>query len=370
MNRNVFVVNTQHHSTISLNSRILWAGVLFLNDLCLKDILSKELFLKDLSIKNLLSRFNRVFFKRHTVSLLLNVLLLLTTSSLSASQQVSDNPSRQSADNSITSNDDSSGQTGWRFSAAIGLGAISNPLIDSDDIIVPLIPKIGYQGEEFFLDNLTMGYKAIDDEHYTVYLLSYLNSDFLYFPTASNSVQAFGWFSEVTGIEPRSGRDRFISFGDYRLNDRYASYMAGAELHWPLHKSGKLNVRIAKDIAKVHYGYEYKLEYVNQSYWHDWYLENKIGVVKKSSELSNYYYGVTIDETPEGLGNIAQQNLSYQADSAVIPYYTLNTNTPINDSWTFLIALKYEHLPSEITKSPIVNDDYVVSTFVGWGYDF
>lgn len=321
--------------------------------------------------KDLLTQFNSLQFVRHKISLLLSVILLLNTSFLSANQQASDYSSLQSSKTeAIQSSDNSNDQSGWRFSTAIGLGAISNPLIDSDDVIFPLIPKLGYQGDRFFLDNLTMGYKAFDDERYTIYLLGYLNSDFLYFPTASNSIKAFGWFSEVTGIEPRSGRDMFISFGDYRLNDRYASYMAGIELKWSLHESGKLNLRVAKDIAKVHYGYEYKLEYVNQSYWRDWYIEQKVGAVKKSSKLTDYYYGVTIEETPEGLGSIAQQNLSYQASSAVIPYYTLNSNTPINDAWTFLIALKLENLPNQITQSPIVDDDYVVSTFIGWGYDF
>lgn len=298
---------------------------------------------------------------------LVSALLLLASSTLySADKEVSEQADCESCTDTHK----------WNIGVALGAGVITNPLATEGDIYFPLVPRISYYGDDFFIDNLTLGYTAYKSSNLRLYITGKLNSDFYYFEGANDTVKAFAYFSQVTGIRRTDGQDPLLNFGDYQLRERKASYLLGPEMVWQIDETKSLKLDVRKDITRIHYGEEASIEFKYASYIEDWYFEQRIGATWKSAEVNNYYYGILFDETPtelptgETMPNRFRQNLTYTAKESVTPYLALNVSTPVSENWTFLTSFKIEYLDDTITSSPLVNKDYSISTFVGWGYEF
>lgn len=264
----------------------------------------------------------------------------------------------------------------WNVGVAIGAGVITNPLAIEDDIYFPLVPRISYYGDKFFLDNLTLGYTAYQSSSLRLYITGKLNSDFLYFEGATDTVKAFAYFSQVTGIRRTDGMDPLLNFGDYHLNDRKASYLLGPELVWQFDETKSLKLDVRKDISRIHYGQEASVEFKYANYIEDWYFEQRFGVTWKSAEVNDYYYGISFEETPtelptgQTMPDRYRENLTYKANETVTPHLALNVSTAVSENWTFLTSIKVEFLDDAVINSPLVDQDYSISAFVGWGYEF
>ncbi|WP_223668600.1 MipA/OmpV family protein [Kangiella shandongensis] len=264
----------------------------------------------------------------------------------------------------------------WHLGLALGAGLITNPTSIEGDVYFPVVPKISYYSDNFFIDNLTLGYTTFDTADFKLDLTGKLNSDFYYFEGASNTTKAFALFSEVTGIRRTDGLDPLLNFGDYQLRDRKASYLVGPELTWKLNDTVSMKFDARKDVSRIHYGAQATVEFQYINSLQDWYFEQRIGVTWKSKEVNNYYYGISFEETPDELPtgqampNIFRENLTYTAKDSFTPYLAFNFNTPVSDDWTFLTSLKVEFLDNTITESPLVDTDYAIFTFIGWGYAF
>ena len=83
----------------------------------------------------------------------------------------------------------------------------------------------------------------------------------------------------------------------------------------------------------------------------------------QSGQLTNYYYGV------RGVEATAARP-AYKVDSAVLLQVGMRASYRLTDAWSLTGQVAVTRLADEISDSPIVEDDYVASGFLGIGYRF
>jgi outer membrane protein len=84
-------------------------------------------------------------------------------------------------------------------------------------------------------------------------------------------------------------------------------------------------------------------------------LTASVGVTWKSAAIVNYYYGSA------GI---------YAPGSALNPFIKLGYTLPMAGKWRFSAFAEYERLGNAIANSPIVEERYVATAFVGAIYTF
>ena len=249
----------------------------------------------------------------------------------------------------------------WNFSISIGLGLRTNPLFESNNIPLVILPEFSYYGDRFFIDNLDIGYTVFDTEKSNLNLIATPSFDSVFFNRwdpgnlfvnlASNAGNSF--------TTPDQSEDNFTQINPDELSKRKFSYLAGLEYSQDF-KNGLLQISLLKDITDTHSGKEIRFAYA-YSFSHS--FSTTLGFTWKDKNMTDYYYGVNPDEIIDDRG-------AYQASASFNPFVrvSFNTETGNNDSWRY--SLEYQKTDSQITKSPIVNDDYVVTFFVGKRFRF
>ena len=86
-------------------------------------------------------------------------------------------------------------------------------------------------------------------------------------------------------------------------------------------------------------------------------------MIWQSGQLANYYYGVRGSEA-----TVARP--AYKADSSLLLQAGVSADYPLNAHWSINARAVLTRLADEISDSPIVEDDYIVSGFIGVGYRF
>jgi outer membrane protein len=80
-------------------------------------------------------------------------------------------------------------------------------------------------------------------------------------------------------------------------------------------------------------------------------------------KLATYTYGVLPNEARAGLA-------AYSVNEALIPTIAINANYAVNDHTSLVGGLTADFLPDNVTSSPIVKRDYVVSVMLGLRHGF
>ena len=239
----------------------------------------------------------------------------------------------------------------WDVSVSLGYGQVESIIKNVEDYNLYLLPNISYYGEDFFVENTTLGYSLYEGQDLYVDLVGLLNRDGLYF-----KLEDFGIFSAL-GINPVRGRD-VVDI------DRDLSYLAGLSATY--HVLG-LDIRggYYHDITDVHGGYEVSFSIAKHfSLTDNWTLDLKTTALHKSKKLLDYYYTIRREEaftrrpfyTPNSPGN------SYS--------WTVNSEYSFNENWSAHLLLNRVVLPNEITNSIIVGNKRPNTYFLGVKYTF
>jgi signal transduction histidine kinase len=69
----------------------------------------------------------------------------------------------------------------WNVSLALGAGVRSNPLVHGQDLPLVVVPQISYYGKRFYIDNLDVGFTAVDGETNTLSLIATPGYDRIFF---------------------------------------------------------------------------------------------------------------------------------------------------------------------------------------------
>lgn len=265
----------------------------------------------------------------------------------------------------------------WQLSLGIGAGVRTNPVEDTPDIPLFLVPEVSYTGERLFIDNLDFGLFLWESSNQQLNLLATPSYDQVYFHRWSPS----NFFINVNNFATAAkdgdeGENIPVIDTDYNtelvapgfrdmqerdLRDRHTAGMGGLEYYWytPL-----VDVQLVylSDFTAVHYGEEARISL--GKYWaggrHQ--VSTSIGAVWQSSEIINYYYGVTLPE--------ADERGPYAADAAWTPLVSVDWNYQLTERWDLRLLANYRQLPNEISASPLINDNKVITVFIGGVYHF
>ncbi|KGK00395.1 MipA/OmpV family protein [Thalassotalea sp. ND16A] len=245
----------------------------------------------------------------------------------------------------------------WEFGLAAGIGGITNPLKDADDIFLPVIPQVSYYGDRFFLENTDLGFSLIENEKFNVNLYGRFNEDKRYFPNADTTDIVFtslGWKLDPT-----------IKVGhtaEIKLKSRHLTYLAGLQFHYH-HQNYHGKLSLLTDISNVHHGEEAEFSFGKTWQQDDWLLDLGFGLLWKSQQIVDYYYGLKPVE-------VSDKRDEYYPDASLTPYLKLVYQYAISEKVKFITSVKIDKMDSERYRSPLVNDRYINSFFMGFAYDF
>lgn len=264
----------------------------------------------------------------------------------------------------------------WELSLGVGAGVRTNPLEATPDIPLVLIPQVNYNGERFFIQNLDFGFILWESETQQLNLLATPSYDQVYFHRWSPSnffIDSNGFATTGKGSNDDdlpvidTGGDKELiapGFKDVQtrqLRDRHMAGLGGFEYSVTT-ALVDVQLQYVTDFTGVHDGDEVRLALAK--YWatgrHQ--ISASVGAIWQSSEVINYYYGVTQPE--------ADLRGTYSTDAALTPVARMEWNYQLTERWDLRFLANYRQLPDEISASPLINDNKVITVFIGGVYHF
>lgn len=150
------------------------------------------------------------------------------------------------------------------------------------------------------------------------------------------------------------------------IQDRDNSFMAGVTFRQAVLR-GTLNATLQTDISGEHDGQRALLGWSTPIASHErkkWQLNAGVEVEYLSDKFANHYYGISLQEAT------VSDFAFYQADAIVQPAITVGGYYSFNQRWRLIGNLRATALASDITDSPIIDSDYLMSAVVGVTYLF
>lgn len=253
----------------------------------------------------------------------------------------------------------------WDLGVALGYGLRSNPLKDFDDTPIYMVPTFAYYGDRWYLDNGNFGYTLTEKEMYTINLATSFSTDSAYFhrwdPSniflaggstfETNSVTSAGLFSRGEQVPSISA-----------LEKRRFTYLGGLEA-FIYTRAGIINFSLAHDTLNVHQGTEAQLKWIYNLPVQDWNFEFALRLDWKSEEIVDYYYGIRESESP-------YWRQHFKAKSALNAGVELTSNYVLTQHWDLLLLARYTHIANAIADSPLLNEKYTSTFYIGSSYRF
>jgi outer membrane protein len=251
----------------------------------------------------------------------------------------------------------------WDLGIAIGWGQKSNPLRDFDDIPLFFIPTVAYYGEHWFFDNGNLGYTLAEQESFTINLVTSYSLDRAYFyqwdPSniflnRGTQVEAKAINSMVLSTEPEP---EFNS-----LETRNFTLLGGAEA-FIYTRLGIIRLAYTHDMFNVHQGSEAQIKWTYGWDYDRFIFEFALVFDWKSQDVVDYYYSVRPSEN-------AYWSERYQAKSGWDKGAEMTARYILTDNWDLLLAVRYTLIADEIAASPLLDQDYSSTYFIGAAYRF
>jgi len=261
---------------------------------------------------------------------------------------------------------------GWNFSLAVGAGVRTDPVVHEGTIPLVVIPQFSYYGEHFFIDDLDAGVTFLDSDRTTLSLIASPGYDRVFFYRSDPQnifVTGLGNFNSSTGSLGQtpagsagngssngngSGTTGPVTTTKFPPRSRRWTYLAGPE--WTFKYAGMTGqLDVLHEITGHNHGNEVRaalgipLSRVGGAWTAD------VGITWKSAAIVNYYYGAP------GI---------YDAGAALDPFVKLAYSRPLKGKWKITGFVECERLSNAIADSPIVNEHFVTTTFVGLVYAF
>ena len=262
---------------------------------------------------------------------------------------------------------------GWNFSLALGAGVRTDPVVHEGTIPLVVIPQFSYYGEHFFIDDLDAGVTFLDSDRTTLSLIASPGYDRVFFyrsdpqnifvtglgnfnssPGSSGQVPAGSTGNGSGPGQPPPGTTGLITSAKFPPRSRQWTYLAGPE--WTFKYAGMTGqLDVLHEITGHNHGNEVRaalgipLSRVGGAW------TANVGITWKSATIVNYYYGAP------GI---------YDAGAALDPFVKLAYSRPLKGKWKVTAFVECERLSNAIADSPIVNEHFVTTTFVGLVYAF
>lgn len=249
----------------------------------------------------------------------------------------------------------------FRFALAIGYGQRTNPLRNGDNQNLVLIGDFAWYGESFYVDNLELGYQWAQKDAFGV-------SSFITYDREARPFHFFDGF-DASPLDLFTANEILSTPGSVtsRINieslaRRNNGVHAGIRL-----STGKTNsifrLTVEHDIANVHRGMKAMLSYRYRLSLAEWIISIGPELTWHDATFNNYYYGISTRDTDD-------KRLWYSSGSGIRPGANLSLTKQLDPQWGILLFARFQHLPSSITQSPIVSQNYIRTVFAGLTYTF
>lgn len=205
--------------------------------------------------------------------------------------------------------------------------------LDEDLLVVPLVR---YEGERVYLRGLRGGVVLAREEGFEL-----------------------GAFLQGRG-DGYEAKDSPYLLG---MDDREFSLDAGLAASWRVPRVGQFEVSLATDVLDRSGGQEAEVSWTGLVRAAGWQILPAVALKWQSSDMVDYYYGVRPDEALPG-------RRAYSPGSAIFPELSVLATRPLGERWQLFARAGYTWLPSEVTDSPLVDQDGRTSVIVGLGYTF
>jgi len=194
---------------------------------------------------------------------------------------------------------------------------------------------LAYEGERLFLRGTNAGYHLFKQNNFSLSLLS--------------SYRMAGY---------DSGDSDFLQ----GMKDRDGTLDAGLQISLAT-SLGQFSATLLSDVLDKHNGHEAKLTFTKRFPLQKFFVSPFVSAIWQSSQLVNYYYGVRSTEA-------SMARPAYKVDSSVLVQLGVMANYLFREHWSISGRIAVTRLADKISDSPIVEDDFVTSAFVGVGYQF
>lgn len=247
----------------------------------------------------------------------------------------------------------------WGVDIALGYGAIENPLNKRESLETLVVPQWYYYGERFYIENLELGYTLLENDHFLLDLVGYLNDDGVLYNVDNKSVSIL----DISNLIPNVGRPFNGNTVEFENIKRKFTYMAGGQVFW-LTEHVDVKLLYGKDVTVGHEGEETLLS-LQKSYKIDnMRLFWEAGVQRKTAALNNYYYGLRANE--RGLRN----DTDVTGKSLINYYVKIAATYRISDRVSGVISLRRTQMNDDLLMSPLLLEDNYLSGFAGINVHF
>lgn len=251
----------------------------------------------------------------------------------------------------------------WDLGIAIGWGQKSNPLRDFDDIPLFFIPTVAYYGEHWFFDNGNLGYTLAEQESFTINLVTSYSLDRAYFYQWDPSNI---FLNRGTQVEAKAINSMYLSTEPEpefnSLETRNFTLLGGAEA-FIYTRLGIIRLAYTHDMFNVHQGSEAQIKWAYGWDYDRFIFEFALVFDWKSQDVVDYYYSVRPSEN-------AYWSERYQAKSGWDKGAEMTARYILTDNWDLLLAVRYTLIADEIAASPLLDQDYSSTYFIGAAYRF
>jgi outer membrane protein len=221
---------------------------------------------------------------------------------------------------------------GW----ALGLGVVSSPrpYVGADNALFP-VPLVQYHRGGFFIEGIRVGYRWGGRR---------------------------AWRFELYGTPQFAGLDPDDSPFLSGMEERRTSLDGVATLSW--HRPHvDLSLGLHSDLLGRNDGQRLRARAGFPFQVGRWRLSPSVGLIWYDDEFVDYYAGVRPEEARPG-------RPAYKGSSTSNPEAGFTAIWFPGRRWILLIGVDYQRLGSEITDSPIIEDNWIVGGFAGLGFRF
>lgn len=246
----------------------------------------------------------------------------------------------------------------WHIGLNVGIGVMTNPLEGGDNLPLVVIPDIAYYAEQFFFDNGRIGYSFVQSENHIVNLVSEFNPETRFFvdwhPSNIFALQS----SSSLNIEAESSPVKNTPNLD-GLNKRRWAFDMGLSYHY-IHQNHVFSVQSLADVSGVYNGSRTGLQWQMVQQYADWQVKPSLGVWYKSSELNTYFYGLSEQESQNGVIGVGS---SWQ------PYAKIDARYALSKANSLRFNVGYYDY-SQVADSPLFKKTYSMTAFIGFDHIF
>lgn len=211
----------------------------------------------------------------------------------------------------------------------------SNPY-RGGDTVARILPMLTYIGEKLYVTGPRAGYNLF-----------------------KHSIVSVNAFAEFKFAGDAFEDENFLE----GMEKRRDTVMLGADASLRLKRRWRLEANASTDILDRHNGQEANLSVSRMFRFDTFSLSPGAGIVWRSSQYNEYYYGVREEEA-------TAERPAYDPGQSVDGFLKLSARYQFNDQWSVIGVGRVEFLSDEIVDSPIIDKKTVNTMFVGLNYAF